>query len=1022
MLNKVMTRLFGTKQERDMKRLQPVIDQINSYYEQYQQLSDDELKGKTQEFKERLAKGETLNDLMIEAFAVVKEACRRHLGKKWVAAGNEITWDMVPFDVQLAGAIVLHHGNIGEMATGEGKTLVATMPLYLNALSGGGVHLVTVNDYLALRDREWMGPIYEFLGLTIGCILMNMDPAERRKHYACDITYGTNNEFGFDYLRDNMAISEEGLVQRSHYYAIVDEVDNVLIDEARTPLIISGPVDRSTHRYDKMQPRVAELVQKQNLLVNRLLAEAQSLLEEDGKEYDAGIKLLQAQKGTPKNKRFMKLRSEPSNQRLIERVENDFMRDKRVPELEADLFYVVDEKGHTIDLTEKGRQALSPNNPEMFVLPDLVEEIAKIEARTDIEDRQKENFQEKVRTEHDIRAEELHNISQLLRAYSLFEKDVDYVIQDNKVIIVDEFTGRLMPGRRYSDGLHQALEAKEHVQIERETQTLATITLQNYFRMYEKLSGMTGTAETEAQEFSHTYKMDVSVIPTNRPVRRVDYNDVVYRTRREKYNALIDEIVRLHEMKLPILVGTVSVEVSETLSRMLRRKGISHSVLNAKYHAKEAEIIREAGKAGSVTIATNMAGRGTDIKLGQGVVKCPRCCIECDLECDTAEECKGVKTREQCRDCLRECPCGLQIVGTERHEARRIDRQLRGRSGRQGDPGASRFFLSLEDDLMRLFGSDRIAGIMTRLGMKEGEEIQHPMITRAIGRAQKKIEEINFERRKRTLDYDNVMNKQREAVYSLRREVLVSKDLKDVILDITYDALVNEFPTYGDPERAPGDWNVRGFIEWIKRNIPYQNFSDISADGCASFDDFITIVMKRIKQAYEMKAQLVGEELILQLGRLVVLRTIDTDWQDHLLAIDELREGVHLRAYAQLDPLVEYQREATRLFNEMMYNINKEIFERFFRTQIVMEEERAAGPREVQFRKDAAQMEAAAAAAAAQAGAEGEAEAAQPGRRPRSGQQPVRVGPKIGRNEPCPCGSGKKYKKCCGAKASGVAR
>jgi preprotein translocase subunit SecA len=1021
MINRVMTRLFGTKQDRDMKRLQPTIDQINAHYEQYQQLSDDELKGKTREFKDRLAKGETLDDLLLEAFAVVKETCRRHLGKKWVAAGNEITWDMVPFDVQLAGAIILHRGSISEMATGEGKTLVATMPLYLNALAGGGVHLVTVNDYLAQRDREWMGPIYEFLGLTVGCILMNMEPAERRKEYACDITYGTNNEFGFDYLRDNMTISEEGLVQRGHYYAIVDEVDNVLIDEARTPLIISGPVDRSTQRYDRMQPRVAELVQKQNLLVNRLLSEAQELLEQDGKEYEAGIKMLQAQKGGPKNKRFMKLRSEPSNQRLIDRVEMDFMRDKRIPELEEDLFYVVDEKGHTIDLTEKGRQALSPDHPEMFVLPDLVEEVAKIEARTDIEIHQKEKFKESVRTEHEVRAEELHNISQLLRAYSLFEKDVDYVIQDNKVIIVDEFTGRLMPGRRYSDGLHQALEAKEHVQIERETQTLATITLQNYFRMYEKLAGMTGTAETEAQEFHHTYKMDVTVVPTNRPVRRVDHNDVVYRTRREKYNAIIDEIARLHEMSLPVLVGTVSVEVSETLSRMLRRKGISHSVLNAKYHAKEAEIIREAGKAGSVTIATNMAGRGTDIKLGPGVVKCPRCCIECDLDCDTTAECKGVKTRDQYRDCLKECPCGLQIVGTERHEARRIDRQLRGRSGRQGDPGASRFFLSLEDDLMRLFGSDRISGVMARLGMKEGEEIQHPMITRAIGRAQKKIEEINFERRKRTLEYDNVMNKQREAIYSLRREVLLSKDLKDVILDITYDALVNEFPTYGDRERSPQDWDVRGFIDWIRRNIPYQDFSDINADGCASFDDFITLVMKRIKQAYEMKARLIGDELMLQLGRLVVLRTIDTDWQDHLLAIDELREGVHLRAYAQLDPLVEYQREATRLFNEMMYNTNKEILERFFRTQIVTEDERARGAREMQYRKDAAEMEAAA-AAAAQAGAEGEAGPAEPGRRPRSGQQPVRVGPKIGRNEPCPCGSGKKYKKCCGAKATGVAR
>jgi preprotein translocase subunit SecA len=1016
MIGKILGGIFGTKQERDIRKLEPLVDEINERFAQLKDVSDEDLRRKTEEFRERLQQGETLEGLLPEAFALVKETCRRLIGATWNVTGHEIMWDMVPFDVQLAGAIVLHEGKIAEMATGEGKTLVATMPMYLNALTSRGVHLVTVNDYLAQRDAEWMGKIYEFLGMSVGCILTDMMPAQRQTHYAADITYGTNNEFGFDYLRDNMAIDRDDLVQRAHFYAIVDEVDSVLIDEARTPLIISGAVDRSTHRYDKIKPVVADFVHKQNLLVNRMLSEAEALLEQDPRSYEAGKKILLAQRGAPKNKRYMKLRSEALNQKLAERVEVDYLRDKRMPELDAELYFVIDEKAHTIDLTDKGREALSPGNPEMFVLKDIVDEVAGIEARTDISDHQKEKFKEEVRLEHEVKREELHNIAQLLRAYSLYERDVEYVVQDNKVIIVDEFTGRLMPGRRYSDGLHQAIEAKEGVKIEKETQTLATITLQNYFRMYEKRAGMTGTAETEAQEFHHTYKTDVVVVPTNKPVRRVDYDDQIYRTKREKYNAIIDEIERLHKIGLPALVGTVSVDVSETLSRMLRRRGISHSVLNAKYHQKEAEIIREAGKQGSVTIATNMAGRGTDIKLGPEIVKCPQCCIACDLECASESACAGNRTRSHYAQCLADVPCGLQVIGTERHEARRIDRQLRGRSGRQGDPGASRFFISLEDDLMRLFGSERIASIMTRLGMKEGEQIEHPWITKAVESAQKKIEQINFERRKHTLEYDDVMNKQREAIYSLRRDVLLGDDLKNTILDICYDAMVLEASVFGAEERqTASEWDVKGFLGWIQRMIPYQDFSTISYDDTATLDDLMKLIMERAKKAYEMKETFYGKDLMHQIAKAVTLRILDSDWQDHLLAIDELREGIGLRGYAQLDPLVEYQRDATRMFEEMMHNIYKEVFEHFFRTEIVTEEERRARRRDVRYQKEAFdQLRPEARRAMAEAAGEDGAPPPKP--------QPVRVGPKVGRNDPCPCGSGKKYKKCCGAKTASVPR
>ncbi len=1005
MIKHLIQKIFGgNKQARDMKVLFPLVTRINAFYETLGSQPDEVIRGMTAEFRERLEKGETVDDLLPEAFAVVKEACRRHVGKKWMAAGNEIAWDMVPFNVQLAGAAALHQGKIAEMATGEGKTLVAIMPLYLNGLEGKGAHLVTVNDYLAQRDSEWMRPIFEYLGMTVGCILTDMDPEVRREMYSCDITYGTNHEFGFDYLRDNMARTKEHLVQRGHHYAIVDEVDSVLIDEARTPLIISGPVDRSTHRYDKIKPMVENLVQKQTYLINKMISEVERLIEEEPENPRNGIMLLQIKKGAPKNRRFMKLMQEAPLIRITERAEMDAMRDKAMHEVEADLFFVVDEKGSNIELTEKGRQAMNPSDPNMFLLPDIVDEIARVEATPGLEPDQKERKKEEIRSLHEIRSEELHNISQLLRAYMLFEKDDEYIVQDNHVIIVDEFTGRLMPGRRWSDGLHQAVEAKEGVTIEKETQTLATITLQNYFRMYKKLAGMTGTAETEAQEFVHTYGMDVVVIPTNRPIRRADSPDRIFRTKREKYNAIVEEIQRLNKEGLPVLVGTVSVEVSELLSRMLKRVGISHNVLNAKNHAREAEIVREAGKPGTVTIATNMAGRGTDIKLGPGVVRRNGQKIENpDDPGDPGENCEG----------------GLQIIGTERHEARRIDRQLRGRAGRQGDPGASQFFISFEDDLMRLFGSDRLAGILNWLGMEEGEMIQHKRLNSYIEKAQQKIESINFERRKNTLEYDDVMNRQREVIYGLRRDILLGgeEELRAIFLDTVNDGLFDEFTrNYGDPEKSdPSEWDTNGFLSLIRRTVPGINLDDVRPGDAATLEDFIASIMEHVRDSYDERVKVFGPEAVSRFVRAVMLHCIDTDWRDHLLAIDELREGIHLRAYAQKDPKIEYQIESRNLFDEMIYNSRKEIFIHFFKSPSREQEDRSVEKISYQkaqvdvFSADGIQEAQARAAAGGAPGAE-----APEGGRERS--QPFRrKGPKLGPNDPCPCGSGKKFKKCCGA-------
>jgi len=1013
-----MRKIFGDRKERLMKKLAPTIEAVKEWADKYKDLKNEDFPKKTEEFIDRVRDGELLDDILPEAYGLVYETCRRLLGKSWEVVGHKITWNMVPFDVQIAGAIVLHQGAIAEMATGEGKTLVATMPLYLNALTKRGVHLVTVNDYLARRDAEWMGQIYNFLGLTVGYLQNEMGPSERKQVYNCDITYGTNNEFGFDYLRDNMKLSKDEQVQRGHYYAIVDEVDSVLIDEARTPLIISGPVSGSSksEHFAYLRNKVEALVRKQKRLINDLMGEVEKELSKDGQlSDDIGLKLLLAQRGDPKNKKFMKLRKRTGLEKLMLKVEADLMREKRLHELDEELFFVVDEKANTIDITEKGRQNLSPEDQELFVLPDLSVEIKKIDADPSLSPKEKIRKKDAAYRRYAEKSEIIHDFSQLLKAYTLFEKDVDYVVQDGRVIIVDEFTGRLMPGRRFSEGLHQALEAKERVKIEGETQTLATITLQNYFRMYEKLAGMTGTAETEEEEFHKIYNLDVYVIPTNKPVRRIDYDDVIFRTKREKYKAIIEEIKRLHERKLPVLVGTVSVEVSETLSRMLKREGIPHNVLNAKYHQREAEIVAYAGEPGAVTIATNMAGRGTDIKLGEGVVKCERCCINCETP-DKCSECPNEVKREECYE---DVPCGLHIIGTERHESRRIDRQLRGRAGRQGDPGASRFFISLEDDLMRLFGSERISSIMDRLGVKEGEVITHPFITKAIENAQKRVELYNFGIRKRLLEYDDVMNKQREVIYGRRNKILEAEDLDELISASIEDVIDGVMEKYISEDMPPDEWDLdsaAGELEGIFL-VPF-NPDRIDTSKKVDIDTVFDYFKEIAFQAYELRKSTIPSELFNEFAKYIMLQSIDEKWMDHLYELDYLREGIYLRSYAQKDPLVEYKQEAFELFREMVDDIDRSILWALFHARIAEEEgkEKARGPKEQRAVHEVTN--------AYSMGA--------PRREPATGQDRrvsgegalrqkelkpkpvVKAVPKVGRNDPCPCGSGKKYKKCCG--------
>ena len=929
-------KIFGSRNERELKKIRPLLDRINALEPEIKKLSESQLKAKTAEFKERYGRGESLDDLLVEAYAVVRETARRVLGERH-------------YDVQLLGGVVLHQGKITEMATGEGKTLVSTLPAYLNALTGRGVHIITVNDYLAKRDRDWMGKIYEYLGINVDVIYHDLETTNRRKAYQADITYGTNTEFGFDYLRDNMAHSFEDQVQRKHYYAIVDEVDSILVDEARTPLIISGSVEHSSNRYAEMKPLVQRLVNAQTTLVNKLIKEAEDLLNEE-KEYDGGIKLLQAKRGSPKNKRFLKILKEGKYKKLVENVEMDFIRDKKLSELDEELYFAIEEKNNVVDLTDKGRHFLAPNDPEMFVLPDLIQ----FEEESDLDEAEKNKRRTALEKEFSDKGEKIQNVSQLLRAYSLFEKDVGYVVSDGKVLIVDEFTGRLLPGRRYSEGLHQALEAKEEVTIEGETQTFATITLQNYFRMYEKLAGMTGTAETEAPEFLKIYKLDVLVIPTNEPVRRTDYPDMIYKTRGEKYRAVIDAIVEMQAQNRPVLVGTTSVEVSETLSRMLGKK-IKHSVLNAKRHKEEAEIVAHAGQPGAVTIATNMAGRGTDIKLGPGVAEAG----------------------------------GLHIVGTERHEARRIDRQLRGRTGRQGDPGASRFYLSLEDDLLRIFGSERIATIMEKMGMEDGQPIEHPLITRAIENAQGRVEAHNFDIRKHLLDYDDVMNKQREVIYEQRNRVLRGENLREDIMEMIEEFCDDLGNKYVHPDLPPSEWDLRGLQEEIFRLFAFRFSLTRQQIEELSQEKLLDLVINQTQQTYQQKEREFGEPGLRYLESICSLHAIDTLWKEHLLNLDHLKEGIGLRGYGQKNPLNEYQREGFEMFQELIQRIKEETISRLFRMRIAPEPD---------------VIHAAPSSQLVLSRGEGDS-------KPKTIK---RESKKVGRNDPCSCGSGKKYKKCCG--------
>ncbi len=1000
----IFNKIIGTKHQRDLKKLWPLVERINVWEKEYQALSEAALRSKTAEFKERLAGGATLDSLMCEAYAVIKNACRRLQGTKFTVCDHEMIWDMVPFDVQLIGGIALHHGKIAEMATGEGKTLVATMPLYLNALTGQNVHLVTVNDYLARRDSQWMGLVYQYLGLTVGCIQNQMNSEERRAEYAKDITYGTNSEFGFDYLRDNgMAYTPEDIVQREHSYAIIDEVDSILVDEARTPLIISGPAPVSSHRYAEMAPLVERLVRKQRDLCNQIIQEAKEAIEQGNIER-AKLRLYQVRHGMPKNKQLLHMLEDTSTRKSLEQIENAMLTDMRKEQARAlreAMYFTIDERGHDATLTEKGCETLSPSDPNAYVLPDLVVQLAELEKDTELSNQAKLERRQSLQSAFAEKSERIHNVDQLIRAYSLYEKDVEYVVQNNQVLIVDEYTGRILPGRRWSDGLHQAIEAKEGVKIERETQTLATITIQNYFRLYQKLAGMTGTAETEANEFRDIYRLDVLVIPTNRPIRRVDNNDLIYRTRREKYKAIIDEIATCHHNGQPILVGTISVETSELISRMLKRESIPHNVLNAKNHEREAEIVMRAGQAGAVTIATNMAGRGTDIKLGPDVVHLPKNIIESHLALNQPYEGKLL------RDWLRQTPSGLHVIGSERHESRRIDRQLRGRCARQGDPGSSRFYVSLEDDLMRLFGSDRISGIMAKMGIEEGQQLEHPWLNRSIETAQRRVEQHNYSIRKRTLEYDDVMNKQREIIYSFRGEIVRSANVREHLLDIVADMIESR------AEEALADDEARdAFLTWLNGIFPIALRPLDLQEKQLDAEKLAKLAFDRIKQAYELKVQLEDEKTLPSMERYIFLHSIDTLWQDYLRNIDHLRQGVSLRAYGQQDPLVEYKREAYAMFSSLMDNIKIEVAQKMFRSATSLqafERMMTTLPRQMVHNQVSALSEAARQSAAG--GADQLPRSAAAG----STALRQRTGPKIGRNDPCPCGSGKKYKKCCGS-------
>jgi preprotein translocase subunit SecA len=1052
MLKRLLTAVIGTRHEREMKRLAPLVAEIHRHEERLRGLPDDEVRAQTGRLREAIrartaearasldearqakhdcadpaererledrahqlereykkAVAAALDERLPEAFATVREACRRLLGTTVVVTGHELTWDMVPYDVQLLGGIVLHKGRIAEMATGEGKTLVATLPLYLNALAGHGANLVTVNNYLARRDAQWMGHLYGFLGLSVAVIDETEPSSQARKDaYRADITYGTNNEFGFDYLRDNMVFGLEARVQREHFFAIVDEVDSILVDEARTPLIISGPVGHAEDdKYAQFNRQVAELVRKQTTVVNALLAEGEKEFGSEQTRDDGAAKLFQAQLGMPKNKKLLKLLNEPGVKTAVQKMELSYIGDRKLPtrqqqfrDLEEVLYFVLDEKGHSVHLTDKGTTALSPDDPGLFVVPDISEVIHAIDRDPELDAPQRVARRREVEAEYAAKSEKLHIIHKLLQAHALYEKDVDYLVQDNQVLIVDEYTGRVLAGRRWSDGLHQAVEAKEGVQVKGETQTLATITIQNFFRMYDKLAGMTGTAETEEQEFYSIYGLEVNVIPTNKPIRRKDLPDRIYRTRREKFNAVVEEVERLHQLGLPVLIGTTSVEISETLSKMFRRSGLRHEVLNAKYHQREAEIVAGAGQRGAVTIATNMAGRGTDIKLGR------------DLDL-TAEE------------------AGLQIIGTERHESRRIDRQLRGRSGRQGDPGQSLFFLSLEDDLMRLFNSERIARYMERSGAEEGEVITGRLVTAAIESAQKRVELQNFQQRKRLLEYDDVMNQQREVVYSLRLFALErGEELKAEARRMIGGALEHSVRKYLDGIEKPEDWDRQGLQSALA--LQYLVTADAVTSGTATpdLDRMLRAVLAEGEAAFNRKVDYLRDfgrgigiaDVDNQVLSQVMLSVLDEKWKDHLYDLDQLRNAIQYRAYGQKDPLVEYKREAFEMFEDLMRDINTTFTERYLKVQVSAEPPRPAPPPRP---RPAPPVEASREPSADDLFTGGAAAPPPPAPRPASvttslGRMPTAplpsgAGGEVGRNDPCPCGSGKKYKKCHGA-------
>jgi preprotein translocase subunit SecA len=1122
MLQGIINRVFGTRHERELKRVQPIVDAINEHYARLQQVTDEELRGQTAKFRGiiaertsalearvaelkeakrqaadtaerealdnelsgadgrggveaelRKATAEVLDELLPEAFATARAAAKRLVGTTVMVTGHELEWNMVHYDVQLIGGIQLHLGRIAEMATGEGKTLVATLPLYLNALPGKGAHLVTVNSYLARRDSQWMGHLYSYLGLTVACI-DDSEPgtAERRAAYEADITYGTNNEFGFDYLRDNMVVSLDQRVQRRHTYAIVDEVDSVLIDEARTPLIISGPVgNENDGRYAEFNTQVARLVRRQTDHVNALVAEGERLFE-GGDAQAAAVPLYKARLGGPKNRRLMKLLQEPGVAQLVQKVELDHIADRKLPaskqqfrDVEEDLLFVLDEKGHTVHLTDRGVDALSPDQHDRFEVPDISQEVHRIEHDPALSAQEKIEARRLLDQHYASTSERLNIVHQLLRAYALFERDVNYVVQEGQVLIVDEFTGRTMPGRRWSEGLHQAVEAKEGVQVRGETQTLATITIQNYFRMYDKLSGMTGTAETEENEFYEIYQLEVSVIPTNRPIVRDDRQDLVYKTRREKYNAIVEEVKRLHGLGFPVLVGTVNVEVSETLSRMFQRAGIKHNVLNAKYHQREAEIVAEAGQPGAVTIATNMAGRGTDIKLGAGVTEARPSVVKDPDGNEVEVEEDG----------------GLHIIGSERHESRRIDRQLRGRAGRQGDPGASQFFLSLEDDLMRLFGSERISKLMDRMGAQEGEVLTHALITRSIEQAQKRVELQNFQARKRLLDYDDVMNQQREVIYSLRAFALEGgEELKGEARKMVERAVTRRVEGVAASFDAPEEWDwalvqqelLMHYMLQVPEFAPEAAHPAPDAASASAVASQAAVAMFEAKfgelHAFEEQYRDVLAFRADQVLSHVMLGVLDEKWKDHLYDLDQLRGAIHYRGWGQKDPLLEYKQEAFTMFEDLMGDIANTFAERFLRVQLVVEQPQALPPvaaapapgarparryNALGILEDVpAEPAASDGNGAAPAGTDevldvgpGEPPAddvavrdepvvGEPPARPRPAE-PVVTGVKapkplhmpgagapadwssVGRNDPCPCGSGKKFKKCHGQTA-----